>query len=102
MALAGVIAAFLSSYANVARRRAWEVPSVVKYARYAAWLVFAVAAYDVARRIMARPADAGPLTPRSSSGAGGLRVEGAWRRARGRAGTSHAQRRVAHTGWPPC
>lgn len=53
MALAGVIAAFLSSYANVARRRAWEVPSVVKYARYAAWLVFAVAAYDVARRIMA-------------------------------------------------
>jgi hypothetical protein len=52
LALAGVIAACLSSYANVARRRTWEVPSAVKYARYAAWLVFAIAAYCVARPLM--------------------------------------------------
>ena len=51
LALAGVVAASLSSYANVARRRGWEVPRAVRYGRYAAWLVFIAAAYGVARQI---------------------------------------------------
>ena len=51
LALAGVVAATLSSYANVARRRKWVVPAAVRYGRYAAWVVFAVAAYFVARQL---------------------------------------------------
>jgi hypothetical protein len=51
LALAGVVAASLSSYANVARRRQWEVPRAVRYGRYVAWLVFLGAAYGVARQL---------------------------------------------------
>jgi hypothetical protein len=51
LALAGVVAASLSSYANVARRRRWDVPPAVRYGRYAAWLVFLGAAYGVARQL---------------------------------------------------
>jgi hypothetical protein len=51
LALAGVAAASLSSYANVARRRNWDVPQAVRYGRYAAWIVFIGAAYGVARQI---------------------------------------------------
>lgn len=51
LAVAGVVAATLSSYSHAARRRNRPAPRAVQYGRYVAWAVFAAAAYGVARQI---------------------------------------------------